>query len=83
MPKTSERCENLTHAHRIKAAEPYKISNVKTSLRKGQYKDVRTGWDLNVQDNGTILQWDVPGRRAVMFVRVSDSLSGRSEQFDR
>ena len=55
-----------------KAKDKYGIRGLKTTLKKGTYKDVREGWDMHGKEAGTIVQWDVPGRTAVMFVRVID-----------
>jgi len=55
-----------------KAAEAYAINNLKTSLQKGSYKEVRTGWPLQVEADGTIKEWNVPPRTSVMFVRIGD-----------
>jgi len=53
-----------------KAADWYDIKDLNTSLKQGEYKEVRTGWSLHVQSNGAIKQWNVPPRSAMMFVRV-------------
>jgi alpha-amylase len=53
-----------------KAASPFTISNLATSLQAGEYKEVRTGWPMRVQPDGTIQNWVVPPRNAAMFVRV-------------
>ena len=55
-----------------KAAEWYEIRNLTTSLQQGTYKDVRNGWPMHVQADGTIREWNVPPRSAMMFVRVGD-----------
>lgn len=55
-----------------KAKDRYEIKDLKTTLRKGEYKDVRTGLPLHVQSDGWIKHWDVPPRSAMMFVRVGD-----------
>ena len=55
-----------------KAAKWYPITNLKTSLQKGTYKDVRTGWPMDIQNDGTIAHWDVPPRTAIMLIRISD-----------
>lgn len=54
-----------------KAGDWYDIRDLNTSLKQGQYEEVRTGWPLHVQSDGTIKQWSVPPRSAMMFVRVS------------
>jgi len=54
-----------------KAAEPFEISDLRTTLREGNYNEVRTGWPMRVQPDGTIERWTVPPRTAVMFVRVN------------
>lgn len=54
-----------------KAGEPFEIVSLGTSLRPGEYKEVRTGWRLDVQPGGTIDHWKVPARSAMMFVRVA------------
>jgi alpha-amylase len=53
-----------------KAGDWYEIKGLNTSLKQGEYKEVRTGWPLNVQSDGTIKRWNVPPRSAMMFVRV-------------
>lgn len=55
-----------------KAAGWYEIRNLETTLQQGQYKEVRTGWPMHVQADGSIEKWDVPPRSAMMFVRVGD-----------
>ncbi|MDH4081874.1 MAG: alpha-amylase family glycosyl hydrolase [Nitrospira sp.] len=55
-----------------KAAEWYPITNLQTSLQSGTYKEIRNGWPMHVQANGTIHEWNVPPRSAMMFVRVGD-----------
>jgi alpha-amylase len=55
-----------------KAAEGYEIKELRTTLQKGEYKEVRTGWPMHVEPDGTILHWRVPPRSAMMFVRVGD-----------
>ena len=51
-----------------KAAETFPIRNLVTSLRPGKYAEVHHGWDMDVQSDGKIKEWDVPGRSAMMFV---------------
>jgi hypothetical protein len=53
-----------------KAATPFEIARLATTLQPGEYRDVRTGWPLQVQAGGLIQGWTVPPRSAVMFVRV-------------
>lgn len=53
-----------------KADAPFEIVNLGTTLQPGEYKEVRTGFRLDVQPDGTIKHWKVPERTAVMFVRV-------------
>lgn len=53
-----------------KAGDWYDIKDLSTSLKPGEYKEVRTGWRLDVQSDGAIKQWNVPPRSAMMFVRV-------------
>ena len=53
-----------------KAAEPFEIVDLATSLQPRKYKEVRTGWRLDVQPGGSIQHWSVPGRSAMMFVRI-------------
>jgi alpha-amylase len=53
-----------------KAGEPYEINNLGTSLQPGAYKEVRTGWPMQVQSGGTVVHWSVPPRSAMMFVRI-------------
>jgi alpha-amylase len=53
-----------------KAGERFEITNLATSLQPGEYKEVRTGWRLDVQPDGSIQHWSVPERSAMMFVRV-------------
>lgn len=53
-----------------KAGERFEIVNLATSLQPGEYKEVRTGWRLDVQPGGTIQRWSVPERSAMMFVRI-------------
>jgi len=53
-----------------KAASDFTINNLATSLQGGDYKEVRNGWLMQVQPDGTIQNWVVPPRSAVMFVRV-------------
>ena len=55
-----------------KAGESYRITNLVTSLQKGTYKDVHTGWLMHVQADGKIIDWNVPPRTAVMFVSIGD-----------
>lgn len=55
-----------------KAAEAFPIRNLSTSLRPGTYKEVRRGWLMHVQPGGELLHWDVPGRSAMMFVRIGE-----------
>jgi alpha-amylase len=55
-----------------KAAEPYEIVELPTSLQAGTYQEIRTGWPLHVQPDGRILHWRVPGRSAMFFVRLGD-----------
>jgi alpha-amylase len=54
-----------------KAAAPFEIADLRTTLQEGEYREVRTGWPMHVQPGGTIQRWSVPPRSAVMFVRVS------------
>ncbi|HEV7405258.1 MAG TPA: alpha-amylase family glycosyl hydrolase [Chthoniobacteraceae bacterium] len=51
-----------------KAAEPFQVSDLGTSLKPGKYQEVHEGWELVVQADGKIKDWKVPGRTAVMFV---------------
>ena len=37
-----------------KAGERFEIVNLATSLQSGEYKEVRTGWRLDVQPGGTM-----------------------------
>jgi hypothetical protein len=53
-----------------KAGDWYEIKDLSTSLRQGEYREVRTGWPMHVQSDGTIKHWSVPPRSAMMFVRV-------------
>lgn len=53
-----------------KAGDWYDIKALSTSLEPGEYKEVRTGWRLDVRPDGAIRQWNVPPRSAMMFVRV-------------
>lgn len=53
-----------------KAAEAFRIRNLQTSLQPGTYKEVRRGWLMHVQPTGELVHWDVPGRSAMMFVRI-------------
>jgi hypothetical protein len=53
-----------------KAAAPFAINNLATSLQAGAYKEIRNGWPMQVQPDGTIQNWVVPARSAVMFVRM-------------
>ncbi len=55
-----------------KAAERYTLNHLHTSLQPGTYTEVRTGWPLPVQPDGTIIEWHVPPRSAVRFVRTGD-----------
>ena len=55
-----------------KAAEVFPIRDLQTSLQPGTYKDVLRGWLLHVRPDGRVVHWDVPGRSAMMFVRVGD-----------
>ncbi len=55
-----------------KARGVYSLTGLMTTLQKGTYKDVRTGWEFKVQADHSIVDWEVPGRTAVMFVRVHD-----------
>jgi alpha-amylase len=53
-----------------KAAEPFTLRDLATTLHPGRYVEVRTGWPLEVQADGRIRHWEVPGQTAVMFVPV-------------
>jgi alpha-amylase len=53
-----------------KAGEVFPIRHLETSLEPGTYKEVRRGWLMQVQPDGKVIHWDVPGRSAMMFVRV-------------
>lgn len=53
-----------------KAAAPFDIDNLTTTLQDGEYREIRTGWPMRVQSGGTIQHWTVPPRSAVMFVRT-------------
>jgi alpha-amylase len=53
-----------------KAAAPFEVRDLPTSLRDGEYREVRTGWPMHVQPGGAIRHWSVPPRSAAMFVRV-------------
>src|SRR4051794_26633971 len=53
-----------------KAAESFEIRDLHTSLQPGKYEEVRTGWPMSVELDGSIHSWSVPPRTAVMFVRV-------------
>jgi len=55
-----------------KATDWYEIRNLGTTLQDGEYKEVRNGWPLHVQADGTIENWNVPPRSAMMFVRADD-----------
>jgi alpha-amylase len=55
-----------------KAAERYAINHLQTSLQPGTYAEVRHGWPLQVQADGTIIEWHVPPRSAMRFIRISD-----------
>ncbi len=52
-----------------KAAEEFVIRDLGTSLQPGKYLETHRGWDLDVQADGKIKEWKVPGRTAVTFVR--------------
>jgi alpha-amylase len=52
-----------------KAAEPFRLRNYPSGMQSGEYREIATGWRLDVQPDGTIREWVVPGRMAVMFVR--------------
>lgn len=51
-----------------KAAEPLALRDLPTTLKPGRYTEVHEGWPLDVESDGRIRQWDVPGQKAVMFV---------------
>ncbi|EKD33643.1 MAG: alpha amylase catalytic region [uncultured bacterium] len=51
-----------------KATEPLALRDFDTTLRPGRYVEVHRGWPLDVQGDGSIHKWDVPGQTAVMFV---------------
>ncbi len=53
-----------------KAAAPFTLRDLATTLQPGRYVEVRTGWQLEVQADGRIRHWEVPGQTAVMFVPV-------------
>jgi alpha-amylase len=53
-----------------KAASEFAINNLTTSLQGGEYREVRNGWPMQVQSDGTIQNWVVQPRSAVMFVRM-------------
>jgi hypothetical protein len=55
-----------------KAAEWYPINHLQTSLQPGTYMEVRHGWPLQVQADGTIIEWHMPPRSAMRFVRIGD-----------
>lgn len=55
-----------------KAGEAYEITQLGTSLKPGAYKELRTGWPMHVQPDGTITHWKVPPRSAMMFIRVGN-----------
>ena len=49
-----------------KAAEPFRLRNYASGVQSGEYREIATGWRLDVQPDGTIREWVVPGRMAVM-----------------
>jgi alpha-amylase len=51
-----------------KAVERLPIRDLPTTLKPGRYIEVHEGWPLDVQSDGKIKEWDVPGQTAVMFV---------------
>jgi alpha-amylase len=53
-----------------KAADPFEVTNLPTSLQAGQYKEIRTGWPMQVESDGRIQHWAVPPRSAMMFVKI-------------
>jgi hypothetical protein len=52
-----------------KVAETFLIRNLQASRQPGTYKDPRRG-QMQVQPTGEVIHWEVPGRSAVMFLRV-------------
>jgi hypothetical protein len=54
-----------------KAAEWFLITNLQTTLQTGTYREVN-GWSLQVRADGRILDWNVPPRSAMMFVRIGN-----------
>jgi hypothetical protein len=55
-----------------KAAEPFRLLNLRSGLKPGEYKEISTGWRLDVRADGSVAEWVVPGRTAVMFVPPVD-----------
>jgi alpha-amylase len=51
-----------------KAGAQFDIVNLQTDLQPGSYTEVRSGQKMQVQANGTIQQWQVSPRSAVMFI---------------
>jgi alpha-amylase len=51
-----------------KASETLALRDLPTTLKSGEYIEVHKGWPLEVQGDGKIKEWDVPGQTAVMFV---------------
>ena len=51
-----------------KSAKGLPIRDLQTTLKPGRYIEVHKGWPLDVQGDGKIREWDLPGKTAGMFV---------------
>jgi alpha-amylase len=51
-----------------KSAKGLPIRDLQTTLKPGRYIEVHKGWPLDVQGDGKIREWDLPGQTAAMFV---------------
>ena len=51
-----------------KSGEKLPLRNLQTTLKPGRYVEVHEGWALDVRNDGTIEEWDLPSQTAAMFV---------------
>jgi hypothetical protein len=56
-----------------KAPEPVSLDGLATGLRPGRYRELRTGWPLDVGADGRIAAWQAPARWAGLFAREEAS----------
>jgi alpha-amylase len=55
-----------------KSTDSVTLSAIKTSLKAGVYKDIQSGKDIMVPQNGEIARANFPARSAAMYVWISD-----------